>query len=922
MRARKGKNMKRKVLVFFIALAMTIVYIPAGQAAFAGTDTDGITELSEQMQDNSIDPFDYVNDDRKLLRTDRADYPVAFDLRDVDGKSYVTPVKLQNPFGTCWGFAAIAAAESSILGSDIAEADGYAARAGEGLKELNLSEKHLVNFVNKHLVAPGDPQDGEGTYLGRNMTLQDALNEGGRTFLATNTFSSGFGPDLEDREWSDSDKAKYGSDYLDNVLQYRGFKVDPDTGKPDFTTSTVESDINDGHQKKLWYSDEDDWSVDEGLRFRQSYVLAESFILPSPAGEDTKGNYKYNEAATAAIKEQLQNKRAVQIGFMADTSQPDDEGNGQYMSNKWAHYGYAGGLPNHAVTIVGWDDNYPRANFINGHQPPEDMFPDGKRAGETGGGNGAWLVKNSWGSGEEEFPNHGKGDWGLLQGEDKAPYEATSEVHTGYFWLSYYDHTLESPEALAFEKSNVGNEYILDQHDYMPVFNIEGGTTADETRMANVFKADYGQKLEAVSCQTAAPDTTVDYKVYLLTDFHSDPEDGILAASGSATYKYGGYHKFELEKPVQISRGQAYSIVVTQTVKDENSAERYAVNIPMGFGNDGDPAQEFGTYQKGIINEGESFLYIDGKWQDYSSKALRSKLVSKENRNRPFDNFPIKGYSRETGDTKLKVDNSGRSGEWILLKKGEDTSIFKIRLIGSSDLDGISIDWELEDGGDSIVDLDVSGSGTSASVTAKAAGKTYLCAHVKQGTEEIGTAVMGIRVRVLEIGDIYFTDGRYNRPVTYTGKAHKPGCDVLCPLTNDPLIEGEEYTLKRMNNVKCGKSTVTATAIAPVEGSASASFIIRPAKAVAPELTAGVKRLKVTVKSQKKSGITGYKISYRMKGKTKWNTRTLSASKTVLTIKKLKKGKRYQVKVRGYVKVGKTNYYGAWSTVKTSVKVK
>ena len=35
------------------------------------------------------------------------------------------PVKLQNPFGTCCGFASIAAAESSLLGSGLAAEDGY-----------------------------------------------------------------------------------------------------------------------------------------------------------------------------------------------------------------------------------------------------------------------------------------------------------------------------------------------------------------------------------------------------------------------------------------------------------------------------------------------------------------------------------------------------------------------------------------------------------------------------------------------------------------------------------------------------------------------------------------------------------------------------------------------------------------------------
>ena len=52
--------------------------------------------------------------------------PESFDLRSVDtdgdgigDRCYVTPVRFQNPFGTCWGFAAIAAAEISILGNNL-----------------------------------------------------------------------------------------------------------------------------------------------------------------------------------------------------------------------------------------------------------------------------------------------------------------------------------------------------------------------------------------------------------------------------------------------------------------------------------------------------------------------------------------------------------------------------------------------------------------------------------------------------------------------------------------------------------------------------------------------------------------------------------------------------------------------------------
>ena len=55
---------------------------------------------------------------------------------------------------------------------------------------------------------------------------------------------------------------------------------------------------------------------------------------------------------------------------------------------------------NHAVTIVGWDDNYSKDNFLI--TPP---------------GDGAWIVKNSWVS-----------EWG----------------DNGYMYVSYYDGSLST----------------------------------------------------------------------------------------------------------------------------------------------------------------------------------------------------------------------------------------------------------------------------------------------------------------------------------------------------------------------------------------------------------------------------------------------------------------------------------------------
>jgi C1A family cysteine protease len=85
-----------------------------------------------------------------------------FDLRNVNGKSYTTPVRAQAPFGTCWSFATIAALESSILGAGLNGADGKKADT----KTLDLSEKQIAWFSAMPLKDPSNPQNGEGQFIG------------------------------------------------------------------------------------------------------------------------------------------------------------------------------------------------------------------------------------------------------------------------------------------------------------------------------------------------------------------------------------------------------------------------------------------------------------------------------------------------------------------------------------------------------------------------------------------------------------------------------------------------------------------------------------------------------------------------------------------------------------------------------------
>lgn len=98
---------------------------------------------------------------------------------------------------------------------------------------------------------------------------------------------------------------------------------------------------------------------------------------------------------------------------------------------------------------------------------------------------------------------------------------------------------------------------------------------------------------------------------------------------------------------------------------------------------------------------------------------------------------------------------------------------------------------------------------------------------------------------------------------------------------------------------------------------AESTVLVLPAKMKITRTTAGSK--KITVKWSKQAGVSGYQISYK-KASASWSkakTINVSASKASYTVKKLTKGTKYSVRIRGYVTYNKKKVAGAWSTVKS-----
>lgn len=578
--------------VLFSAAVLTAAPVSAaapGDPIMESVLDEAIRQTNERMQafketGNSgyLQDTSYFNPNEAEMRSLAGEMPSSFDLRK-QGSGRVTPVKLQNPFGTCWGFSVIAAAESSILSK-------YAAYGQElAPTDLDLSEKHLAWFSAHALPADSDTgQGGEGSYPG--SATKDGYDNGGFAYYGTTAFASGIGPRFEeDVPYEPKDK--------DNHIKYTS------QGEP------------------AYYSDDGDWSVEEEKRFGIAYELEESSLLPSPAEhEEVDGVtvYHYNEAGTNAIKSELINGRAVSICLLADDSMPGEVTSANYLNPEtWAHYTYVPEYSNHAVTIVGWDDAYDPSNFTEGHQP------------ETPG---AWIVKNSWGAQSNSFPH--KMDWGD-DGYFYVSYydQSLSGPETFDFLIEDTGHDQVNVNQYDYMTANAFDIHDIEEKvSEANVFCVEDGDIALRTVATTTAQAGANITYEIYRLKdgyTSPTDGILEATIkrnYTYAGYHrADLEEPLYFREGRhysvvVTQEADGKYLF----------GATYGL--TKTFWDKQSEEiRNERNYSVGVVNEGESF--LGT-------QDASGKY---EWEDW--KDCTTELISANDNDITYDNFAIKTYS-------------------------------------------------------------------------------------------------------------------------------------------------------------------------------------------------------------------------------------------------------------------------------------
>jgi C1A family cysteine protease len=282
-----------------------------------------------------------------------------------------------------------------------------------------------------------------------------------------------------------------------------------------------------------------------------------------------------------AIPSGLARKHVQDVLFLPDRSGPLDNDNikwalvnygavfsafyfdgGYYDSSSFSYYYDGSEESNHAVAIVGWDDDYPAANF---NTPPP--------------GNGAFIVKNSWSPA-----------WG----------------DAGYFHLSYYDSRVDANTAFVGAEST-GNYHGAYQYDPLGMTGTYG-FESDTAWFASVFTATETTTLAAaVGFYTTALNS--DYSIYLYRGMPvpGDPRSGTLALSQSGSQAFAGYHTVPLSARVPLADGLVFTVVVRMTTPG------YNFPIPMEG-----PVDEYSSIA--AASAGQSFVGTDGAaWNDLTS---------------------------------------------------------------------------------------------------------------------------------------------------------------------------------------------------------------------------------------------------------------------------------------------------------------
>ena len=256
--------------------------------------------------------------------------------------------------------------------------------------------------------------------------------------------------------------------------------------------------------------------LENEFKYSKSYKTITNSQYPQGRAYLTVGSFElfsnnyYGVCSTSdinTIKDRILSDGSVQATMYMDSNLFKDKNKDFYLANtNNSYYG------NHAVTIVGWDDTISKSNFRGAKR------------------NGAWIVKNSWGS-----------TW---SGD-------------GYFYISYDDEFICSD--LAFYSGVTNKTFNNTYKTAEMVGGLSVKTNSTKVSVATIIKTNKSESIKRVSF---AVNKNQNYNVYLSKSMNKDNKaDWILLGSGYASLK--GIKSVDLSNKIIVNSD--YMIIVEYT---------------------------------------------------------------------------------------------------------------------------------------------------------------------------------------------------------------------------------------------------------------------------------------------------------------------------------------------------------------------
>lgn len=498
---------------------------------------------------------------RKLFRTSNfgsSSLPESYDARTETnsyGMSIVPPIRNQGSYGTCWAFSTLGMMETSLRKKDLVSNE-----TNSNLSELALAyyffNLDTIYTDQYYMDKPGLEGHDYTKLLSPVTTANNWAKFGGNQMMATLFLSAYVGAAVENADIAYSD-------------------------------TKVSDAIRNGLNKKYAYK-------------TNSFEIANV--------------YYYNKTETDKIKKAIIDNGSVGISYYEgrDNYININEGKYYYLSDK-ANDDSA----NHAVMVVGWDDNIPSEKFSNA------------LASTTN--NGGWLVRNSWGD---------------------------TSRNDGYFWMSYDEKSIY--ETVFSVDAIKSDEYKYNYHyDTTGIDEIEEFYSGDI--ISNVFKvSDIAQELKAINIALLNTNTNIDIEIYTKDTAMNNPTDGTLKLTQNFIAESAGIYTIPLSSVISLTKNTYYSIVikpnVTTKIFVDYSCEFDGVKF-ANYANRGQSLYKQGSSAWSDLNTSDNVL---GK--NFRIKGLANPTEAEPIETEPTENPPGPVSQETVGPSGRRSSGGGGGG--------------------------------------------------------------------------------------------------------------------------------------------------------------------------------------------------------------------------------------------------------------------